>query len=65
MEYRINLEIHTLYAVPLDCCQVRLQCEHMYHVKFCSQKALTNNTRSMPKHEVDQAVSMVSALFQG
>jgi hypothetical protein len=25
---------------------------------------LTNNTRSRPRHEVDQAVFMVSALFQ-
>jgi hypothetical protein len=65
VEYRINLEMHTLYAVPLECCHVRLQCEHMHHVKFCSQTTLTNNTRSMPRHEVDQAVSMVSALFQG
>jgi hypothetical protein len=28
------------------------------------QPTLTNNTRSRPRHEVGQAVSMVSALFQ-
>ena len=50
MEYRINLEIHTPYAVLLECCQESLQCEHLNHVKT--------------RHEVNQAVSMVFALFQ-
>ena len=64
MEYRINLEIHTLYAVPQECCQESYQCEHLDHVKFRSQPTLNVNSRSRPRHEVDQDVSMVSALFQ-
>ena len=32
--------------------------------QVCFQATLTNNTRRRPWHEVDQAVSMVSALFQ-
>ena len=34
------------------------------HVKFRSQPTLINNPRSRPIHGVDQAVSIVSALFQ-
>ena len=62
MEYRINLEIHTLYTVLLEYCQDSLQCEHLNHVKFRSQPTLNNNPRSRTGHKVDQA--MVSALFQ-
>ena len=63
MVYRINLDIHTLYAVLLECCQESLQRELLNHVKFRSQPTLTNNPRSRARHELDQAVSMVSALF--
>ena len=56
--------MHTLYAVLLECCQESEQCEHLNHSKFRFQPTLINNTRSRPSHEADQAVSMVSNLFQ-
>jgi hypothetical protein len=64
VEYPINIEIHTAYAVLLECCQESLQCENLNHVKFCSQPTLITNSRSRPRHEEDQAVSMVSALLK-
>ena len=64
VKYPINLEIHTPYAVLLECCQESLQCENLNHVKFRSQPTLTTNSRSRPRHEEDQAVSMVSALLK-